>query len=38
MSRPTETLNESPEAWYDAGIAAALAALAKRCHERGMLK
>jgi len=24
------------EAWYDAEIAPALAALAKRCHERGM--
>ena len=32
--------NEDPalpgEAWYDAEIAPALAALAKRCHERGM--
>ena len=40
----TVAINEDPalpevgedEAWYDAEIAPALAALAKRCHERGM--
>ncbi len=38
MSNEDPALPETTddEAWYDAEIAPALAALAKRCHERGM--
>jgi hypothetical protein len=38
MSNEDTALPETTEdeAWYDAEIAPALAALAKRCHERGM--